>query len=86
MRGKKKIAGQLEVVRSDISLDIHFFFPIYELMASILFLLLLLLLFSISKVRATQAGACIFLPLFPVFPYQSEKVAATPTRETEIEV
>lgn len=64
---------------------------LHELMASMLFLLLLLLfslstVYLVSKVRAAHEAACIFLPLFPLFPYQSEKVVATPTRETEIEV
>lgn len=47
---------------------------------------LLSTVYLVSKARAAREGACIFLPLFPVFPYQSEKVVATPTRETEIEV
>lgn len=46
---------------------------------------LLSTVYLISKARAAQEGASIFLPLFLVFPYQSEKVEATPTRETEIE-
>lgn len=55
-------------------------------MASILFLLVLLsTLYLVSKVKAAQEGACIFLPLFPVSPYQSEKVVATPTREIEVQ-
>lgn len=47
---------------------------------------LLSIVYLVSKARAAQEGACIFLPLFPVLPYQSEKVVATPTREIEIEV
>lgn len=41
--------------------------------------------YLVSKARAAQEGAYIFLPLFLVFPYQSEKVVATPTWETETE-
>jgi len=44
------------------------------------------IVYLVSKARAAQEGACIFLPLFPVFPYQSKKVVATPTRKIEIEV
>lgn len=47
---------------------------------------LLSTVYLVSKARAAREGACIFLPLFPVFPYQSEKVVATPTRKIEIEV
>lgn len=42
-------------------------------------------IYLVSKARAAQEGDCIFLPLFLVFPYQSEKVVVTPTREIEIE-
>lgn len=42
--------------------------------------------FNIISPPPLLSTVCIFLPLFPVFPYQSEKVVATPTRKIEIEV